>query len=98
MLRPQESRLRGALEAFFRFHDPTQINRQGPDVGTQYRSAIFYRNEAQKAAALKAIAKIDASGQYDCPVATQILPASEFYKAEDYHQKYYEKVRQRNSR
>jgi len=81
------------LNAFFRFHDPTQINRQGPDVGTQYRSAIFYLNEVQKGAALTLIVKLDASGQYDCPVATQVLPASEFYPAEDYHQKYYEKLR-----
>jgi peptide methionine sulfoxide reductase msrA/msrB len=81
------------LEAFFRFHDPTQVNRQGPDVGSQYRSAIFTLNEAQKDAALSAIAKLDASGRYDCPVATQVLPASEFTPAEDYHQKYYEKLR-----
>jgi len=80
------------LDAFFRFHDPTQINRQGPDVGTQYRSAVFYLNEAQKEAALKAIASLDASGQYDQPVATQVLPSSEFYQAEEYHQKYYEKL------
>jgi peptide methionine sulfoxide reductase msrA/msrB len=83
------------LEAFFNFHDPTQINRQGPDIGTQYRSAIFYLNPAQKEAALEAIAGLDASGRYDCPVATQVLPASDFYAAEEYHQKYYEKLRRR---
>ena len=83
------------LDAFFRFHDPTQVNRQGPDVGTQYRSAVFYQDEAQKEAALKAIAKLNASGQYDRPVATQVLPASEFYQAEEYHQKYYEKLGKR---
>jgi methionine-S-sulfoxide reductase len=81
------------LDAFFRFHDPTQVNRQGPDVGTQYRSAVFYQDEAQKEAALEAIAKLNTSGQYDRPVATQVLSASEFYPAEDYHQKYYEKLR-----
>jgi peptide methionine sulfoxide reductase msrA/msrB len=80
------------LDAFFRFHDPTQVNRQGPDTGTQYRSAVFYQNERQKKAALEAIAKLNASGQYDRPIATQVLPASEFYQAEDYHQKYYEKL------
>ena len=83
------------LDAFFRFHDPTQVNRQGPDVGTQYRSAVFYQDEAQKEAALKAIAKLNASGQYDRLVATQVLPASEFYRAEEYHQKYYEKLGKR---
>jgi len=83
------------LDAFFRFHDPTQINRQGPDTGTQYRSAVFTLNEAQKEAALEAIAKLDASARYDCPVVTQVLPASEFTQAEDYHQKYYEKLSQR---
>lgn len=81
------------LEAFFSFHDPTQINRQGPDIGAQYRSAIFYLNPAQKEAALAAIAKLDASARYGCPVATQVLPASDFYQAEEYHQKYYEKMR-----
>jgi peptide methionine sulfoxide reductase msrA/msrB len=81
------------LDAFFGFHDPTLVNRQGPDVGTQYRSAIFYLSEAQKEAALQAIAKLDTSGRYDRPVATQVLPASEFYQAEEYHQKYYERLR-----
>jgi len=89
---PKEVRYAELLDAFFRFHDPTQVNRQGPDTGTQYRSAVFYQNEAQKEAALEAIAKLNASGQYDRPIATQVLPASEFYQAEDYHQKYYEKL------
>lgn len=81
------------LDAFFRFHDPTQINRQGPDIGTQYRSAVFTLNEAQKEAALKAIEALNKSGRYNRPVATQVLPASEFYEAEEYHQKYYQKLR-----
>ncbi|MBP1766960.1 MAG: msrA [Candidatus Aminicenantes bacterium] len=81
------------LEAFFRFHDPTQINRQGPDVGTQYRSAVFYVSESQKEAALRTIEALNRSGQFDRPIATQVLSASEFYPAEDYHQKYYEKLR-----
>jgi len=81
------------LDTFFRFHDPTQVNRQGPDIGTQYRSAVFYLNEAQKEAALKAVEALNKSGHHDRPVATQVLPASEFYQAEEYHQKYYEKLR-----
>jgi peptide methionine sulfoxide reductase msrA/msrB len=92
---PKDASYAELLDAFFRFHDPTLVNRQGPDVGTQYRSAVFYRNEAQKEAALEAIAALNASGQYDRPVATQVLPASEFYQAEDYHQKYYEKLGKR---
>jgi len=90
---PDKVGYRELLDAFFRFHDPTQVNRQGPDVGTQYRSAVFYWNDAQKEAALKAIEALNKSGHYDRPVATQVLPASEFYQAEDYHQKYYEKLR-----
>jgi peptide methionine sulfoxide reductase msrA/msrB len=83
------------LDAFFRFHDPTQVNRQGPDIGTQYRSAVFYLSEAQNEAALKAIEALNKSGQYDRPVATQVLPASAFYEAEEYHQRYYERLRSR---
>ena len=89
---PKEVSYAELLDAFFRFYDPTQVNRQGPDAGTQYRSAVCYQNEGQKKAALEAIAKLNASGQYDRPIATQVLPASEFYQAEDYHQKYYEKL------
>ncbi|MFZ2055391.1 MAG: bifunctional methionine sulfoxide reductase B/A protein [Candidatus Aminicenantales bacterium] len=81
------------VDQFFGLHDPTQVNRQGPDVGTQYRSAIFYHNESQKEAALKAIERLNQSGKYDRPVATQVLPATEFYEAEDYHQQYYQKLR-----
>jgi peptide methionine sulfoxide reductase msrA/msrB len=81
------------VENFFLFHDPTQVNRQGPDVGTQYRSVIFYHDEQQKATALGMIEKLEKSGRFDKPIATQVLPASEFYQAEDYHQQYYEKFR-----
>ena len=81
------------LAAFFEFHDPTQINRQGPDVGSQYRSAIFFLNETQKKAALEAIARLESSGRYGRPIATQVLPATEFYPAEEYHQKYLKKLR-----
>ena len=74
---------------FFEIHDPTQLNRQGPDMGTQYRSAVFYANEEQKKVAEKFIAELKTKG-YD--VVTQLEPASEFYPAEDYHQDYYEKT------
>jgi peptide methionine sulfoxide reductase msrA/msrB len=83
---------RELLDAFFRFHDPTQLNRQGPDIGSQYRSAIFYHNEVQRQEAENMIDKLAKSGQYDAPIATQIRHASEFYQAEEYHQKYYEKL------
>ncbi|MGB7294710.1 MAG: bifunctional methionine sulfoxide reductase B/A protein [Candidatus Aminicenantales bacterium] len=81
------------LGQFFGLHDPTQVNRQGPDIGTQYRSAIFYHDESQKEAALKTIERLNQSGKYDRPIATQVLPAAEFYEAEDYHQQYYRKSR-----
>jgi peptide-methionine (S)-S-oxide reductase len=82
------------LDRFFILHDPTQVNRQGPDVGSQYRSAVFYHNDAQKQAALKAIARLNQSGKFDRPIATVVLPATDFYAAEDYHQQYYQKLRQ----
>lgn len=72
------------LEVFFKIHDATQVNRQGPDVGTQYRTGIFYLSDAQKAAAEKAKAKVPGA-------ATEITPASTFWKAEEYHQRYFEK-------
>ncbi|MBI5630764.1 MAG: peptide-methionine (S)-S-oxide reductase MsrA [Elusimicrobia bacterium] len=76
------------LGYFFRMHDPTTANRQGNDVGTQYRSAIFYHSEEQKRAAEKAREKVNKSGKWSRPAATQIVPASEFWPAEEYHQKY----------
>lgn len=79
------------LEAFFNLHDPTQVNRQGPDTGTQYRSAIFYLNEKQKDAAQRMVDDLKNSGRFRKPIATQIAPALEFYRAEEYHQQYYEK-------
>jgi peptide methionine sulfoxide reductase msrA/msrB len=81
------------LQHFFRFHDPTQVNRQGPDVGTQYRSVIFYHDEEQKSAAENMIQELSQSGQFKRPIATRVVPAAEFYPAEDYHQQYYEKMR-----
>jgi peptide-methionine (S)-S-oxide reductase len=77
------------LQAFFVCHDPTQLNRQGNDVGTQYRSVIFYHDETQKAAAEKAIVELDKSGSYTNKVVTEVSPATTFYNAEEYHQNYY---------
>lgn len=79
------------LDVFWSIHNPTQLNRQGPDVGTQYRSAIFYHNEKQKKAAVAAKEKLQKSGKYGNPIVTEIKPASTFYKAEEYHQHYLEK-------
>lgn len=76
---------------FFRLHDPTTLNRQGNDMGTQYRSAIFYTSDAQKAVAEKVKANVDASGKWPRPVVTQIVPNPGFYPAEDYHQDYLQK-------
>ena len=78
------------LEAFWSSHDPTTLNRQGADQGTQYRSAIFYHNEDQKKLAESYKAKLNAENAFDKPIVTEISPASEFYKAEDYHQNYYD--------
>jgi peptide-methionine (S)-S-oxide reductase len=79
------------LAVFWEIHDPTQVNRQGPDTGTQYRSVIFYHDEAQKAAAEASKATLDASGRYRRPIATAIEPAATFWRAEEYHQQYLEK-------
>ena len=77
------------FKVFFTVHDPTTLNRQGADVGTQYRSAIFYKNEAQKKAAQTIIAAMKKAGIYDSPIVTALEPLTKFYKAEDYHQNYY---------
>ena len=79
------------LTVFWDNHDPTTLNRQGPDVGTQYRSAIFYHDDEQKEAAIKSKDERDRSGKYRRPIVTEITPATEFYMAEDYHQQYLEK-------
>lgn len=78
------------LEVFFATHDPTTLNRQGPDVGTQYRSGVFYHDDEQKAAAEKVIAALDASKVFPNRIVTEVTEASEFYPAEDYHQDYFE--------
>jgi len=79
------------VRRFFGIHDPTQVDRQGPDHGTQYRSAIFFHGEAQRETAQRVMEEVERSGQYKKRLATELVPASAFYKAEEYHQKYYEK-------
>ena len=93
---PAEVSYEKLLDLFWEEHDPTTSNRQGPDVGTQYRSVIFYYTPAQKAAAENSKAKLEASGRFRRPIVTQIVPAPEFYHAEEYHQKYLEKRGQRH--
>jgi peptide-methionine (S)-S-oxide reductase len=77
------------LEVFWRTHDPTTLNRQGADVGTQYRSAIFYHDDSQRAAAEKSKRAAEAAGLWADPIVTEIVPFTNFYEAEDYHQNYY---------
>lgn len=79
------------LDVFWANHDPTTLNRQGPDVGDQYRSVIFYHSPEQKSAAEQSKAAMDKSGKFRRPIVTQIEPAPTFYRAEDYHQRYLEK-------
>ena len=79
------------LDAFFQMHNPTTRNRQGPDVGSQYRSAIYTTTDAQLAQAQAARARWDASGRFRSPIVTEIAPATTFWKAEEYHQRYFEK-------
>ena len=88
---PQTLRYEDLVEFFFRHHDPTTLDRQGPDVGSQYRSAIFTHSPEQAAIANQAKAALDQSGIFKHPIVTEIVPAKEFYSAEDYHQKYLEK-------
>ncbi len=88
---PSKIRYEKLLEEFFRHHDPTTQDRQGPDIGTQYRSAIFYHNEEQKSVALKAKALLDRSKIFKRPLVTEINPAGPFTRAEEYHQKYLKK-------
>ena len=79
------------LDVLWGCHDPTTLNRQGPDRGTQYRSAIYYHSPEQEASAMASKAKADKSGRFSSPIVTEITSASEYYMAEDYHQKYIEK-------
>ena len=87
---PQIISLRSILDVFFTTHDPTTLNRQGADIGTQYRSVVFYHTPEQKAAAEAAIADFAARGVYHSPIVTEVSPLPAFYPAEDYHQGYYE--------
>jgi peptide-methionine (S)-S-oxide reductase len=86
---PQKISYEDLLEIFWKTHDPTTLNRQGNDVGPQYRSIIFYQNEAQKQLADKYKQELDASGAFDRPIVTTIEPAETFYPAEEYHQNYF---------
>ena len=79
------------LDAFFKLHDPTQVNRQGPDYGTQYRTVIFAHTPEQRADAEATIKRLDASGRFSRKIATQVVPEAPFWKAEEYHQRYLEK-------
>ncbi|MGQ9686103.1 MAG: peptide-methionine (S)-S-oxide reductase MsrA [Thiobacillaceae bacterium] len=87
---PSAVSYRDLLEVFFTIHDPTQLNRQGNDRGTQYRSAIFWHDEAQRQEAERMIAKLTRDGVFPAPIVTEVTPASTFWPAEDYHRDYFE--------
>ena len=89
---PAELAYRDLLSVFFAIHDPTTLNRQGNDVGTQYRSAIFHHSEDQKRAAEQVIARLDAEKIFRGKIVTEVAPATHFHVAEDYHQEYFERV------
>jgi peptide-methionine (S)-S-oxide reductase len=95
---PERVSYQDLLRVFWENHDPTTLNRQGPDHGTQYRSAIFYHTPEQQAAALAAKQQLERSGAYKRPIVTEITPASAFYRAEEYHQQYLEKRGQASCR
>ncbi|HVB22680.1 MAG TPA: peptide-methionine (S)-S-oxide reductase MsrA [Ktedonobacteraceae bacterium] len=84
------------LEIFWHLHDPTTLNRQGNDIGTQYRSGIYYQNDEEKQAALAVKAQVEQSGAYKKPIVTEIVPFANFYPAEDYHKDYYENNREQS--
>jgi peptide-methionine (S)-S-oxide reductase len=88
---PSAVSYRELLEVFFTIHDPTTLNRQGADVGTQYRSAVFYHSPEQRETAEQVIAEMTAAGVWDSPIVTEVAPLEKFYPAEDYHQDYFEK-------
>lgn len=88
---PSLVRYEELLDLFWQIHDPTTANRQGPDIGTQYRSAIFFHTPEQRAAAAAAKEKLQKTGRYKKPIVTEITPVPEFYRAEEYHQQYFEK-------
>ena len=84
------------LDVFFQLHDPTTLNRQGPDIGDQYRSVVFYHDQQQQAAVEAKIATLSASGKFRLPIVTQVERAQTFYRAEEYHQRYLEKRGQKS--
>ena len=88
---PEKISYQELLEIFFKTHDPTTLNRQGADVGTQYRSVIFYHNEIQKNLAINFIKNLERDGVFSKPIVTQLEPLKNFYRAEEYHQNYFEK-------
>ena len=88
---PNTVSFREILEIFFTAHDPTTLNRQGADMGTQYRSVIFYHNEKQKETAEQVIEELDTTKVWDDPIVTKVEPLKRFYKAEDYHTKYFDR-------
>lgn len=88
---PEEISLHDLLGVFFATHDPTTLNRQGADVGTQYRSGVYYASEAQRETAEAVVAELTEQGVYDDPIVTEIVPLESFYAAEDYHQDYFER-------
>ncbi len=88
---PEEISYEELLKVFFRIHNPTTLNQQGPDIGSQYRSVIFYHSNDQQKTANHFMEELDRSARYDEPIVTEILPAGPFYKAEEYHQRYHEK-------
>ena len=92
---PAEIGYEQLLEKFWEIHDPTTPNRQGPDVGTQYRSAIFFHDPEQEAEAIKS--RDEAQSRFSRPIVTEVAPVSDFWQAEDYHQRYYEKQGRRRS-
>lgn len=94
---PEKISFEDLLYTFFEIHDPTTLNRQGPDVGTQYRSVIFYQNDEQKQTANKVIETLTKASKFPRPIVTEVSPASTFFKAEEYHQKYFCKIRERNT-
>lgn len=88
---PEQVSYEQLLEVFWSIHDPTQVNRQGPDIGTQYRSAIFFHSPEQEAAARASQQRLEQSGRLRRPIATEIVPAQTFWRAEEYHQQYFAK-------
>jgi len=88
---PSQVSYEALVREFFNLHDPTTLNSQGPDYGEQYRSAIFYQSPEQKATAEKVIAELTAAGEFNRPIVTQVVPAGQFWDAEEYHQKYFER-------